>query len=74
MEAEPVVNVFRPEYRELSLEESDLVSRIKDKAQELYFLIESSIQESPSPKGREIALAKTKLEESVMWAVKGITK
>jgi len=66
-------NVFRPEYRELTEEERMRVDDIKIKAQELYDLVEGAIQRTPSPEGRYISLAKTSLEESVMWAVKGIT-
>lgn len=67
-------NVFRPVYKELSVDQKELINEIKDKAQELYSLMESAIQENPSPRGRYIALGKTALEESVMWAVKGLTK
>lgn len=66
-------NVFRPVYRELSDEEKQKMSEIKDKAQELYLKIDNIIQENPSKKGRYVALAKTSLEESVMWAVKALT-
>lgn len=65
-------NVFRPVYRELNEEEDAQMSAIKDKAQELYELI-VAIQAPDPTKGRYIALAKTSLEESVMWAVKGLT-
>ena len=46
---------------------------IKDKANELYTLIESSAPVSPSERARCAALSKTKLEECVFWVVKGIT-
>lgn len=62
-------NVFRPDYRELSDDEKQLVSDLKDKANELFLIIDGVLGQ-----GRELAIAKTKLEESVMWAVKGITK
>ena len=62
---EDKVNMFRPVYRELSQEEKDKLEEIKNKAQELYDLIDSPT--------RYNALSKTSLEESVMWAVKGIT-
>lgn len=66
---------------------SAMVSRrvleIKEKAEELYSLIESPIfddvlegDETPNPErqdGRAAALAGTKLEESVMWAIKSLT-
>ena len=62
------LNVFRPIYRELDEEEKLFMSNIKDKAFELYKLIDTI------PPSREVSLAKTKLEESVMWAVKRITQ
>ena len=66
-------NVFRPIYKDLSDEEKKLMEDVKNKAMELYSLMGSAIKENPSSKARYISLAKTTLEESVMWAVKGIT-
>lgn len=66
-------DIFRPEYRELSPEEKQLVDDIKTKAKELYDLIELASTPGPSATGRYLALAKTSLEESIMWATKGIT-
>ena len=62
-------NVFRQEYRELTQQEKDALNELKDEAARFYTMIDVFVHE-----GREKALAKTKLEESVMWAVKGITK
>lgn len=59
---------FRGEYRELSTYEKSLVRDIKEHAERLYVLFNATMQGR-----REIALAKTKLEEAVMWAVKGVT-
>lgn len=74
-------DVFHAKYRELSDEEKLLMERIKIKVAELYDLMDSVIRNEgtattvgPSINGREVALAKTKLEESVMWTVKGLTK
>lgn len=58
---------MRKEYRPLRAEEKEQMDAVKTKGDELFELL-SSIGGS-----REIALAKTKLEESVMWAVKHIT-
>lgn len=58
--------IFRPTYRELSQAEKDTIDRIKTKAQDL------AMEFNPTD-SREKSLALTKLEESVMWAVKGIT-
>lgn len=61
-------NVFRQEYRQLSPQEVDDMKELKAKAMDLYLFI-CRLGDS-----REIALAKTKLEEAVMWAVNEITK
>jgi hypothetical protein len=58
---------FRRSYRQLSEEEIALVGQIKEKAGELAVLLE----QVGEPRTR--ALSHTKLEESVMWAVKGVT-
>jgi hypothetical protein len=58
---------FRPTYRALTPEEKLLHDEIKAAAQILeamYLRVNA---------GREIALAMTKLEESVMWAIKALT-
>lgn len=65
------VAVFRPEYRELTPQEKQLVDVIKGQASILHTLITQSVSEGADP--RCGATAKTKLEESIMWAVKGIT-
>jgi hypothetical protein len=66
----PKVNVFRPVYRELNEQEKQILEDVKNKAQELYDILENV---ATPTNGRYIALAKTTLEESVMWGVKGIT-
>lgn len=75
-----MTNVFRKQYRKLTDQEIATLDKLKDKAQEVYDIIseatrtqEQKTSEMPSVNAREMALAKTKLEESVMWAVKGIT-
>lgn len=65
-------NIFRPQYRKLEEEEQVRVESIKDKAMELLVLIDFP-REGNHPANRHIALAKTALEEAVMWAVKGVT-
>lgn len=68
-------NPFRPEYRELSDAEKAQIDAVKDKAFELLQSFDvPCTPEKAQAMGREMALARTKLEESVMWAVKGITK
>jgi hypothetical protein len=60
-------DTFRVAYRELSGVEKDLIRAIKSKAIDLDALIEGVAD----PRYR--ALAKTSLEQAVMWAVKGVT-
>lgn len=60
------MGTFRQTYRELKPEEKQAVESIKDLAEGM----ETVIKMRPS---REASLAMTKLEEAVMWAVKGIT-
>ncbi len=62
-----VNNTMRHEYRVLTNAEKAQMQQIKDIGLELHNLI-GSLGNS-----REIALAKTKAEEAVMWAVKHLT-
>ena len=61
-------NVMRHEYRVLTDEEKAKMQWLKDAGLQLHELIESI------GSSRELSLAKTKVEEAVMWAVKHITK
>ena len=63
-----VNNAMRHQYRVLSGAEKDTMILIKDLGLGFITTIDSAI-----PKGREASLAKTKIEEAVMWAVKGLT-
>jgi len=60
-------NVMRHEYRVLTQAEKDFMQAIKDKGLEFYAMCEGV-------QSRELSLAKTKIEEAVMWAVKHITR
>jgi hypothetical protein len=60
-------NVVRHQYRILSDAEKAAMVAVKDKGAELLELV------SKLGEGREIEVAKIKIEESVMWAVKFIT-
>jgi len=62
-------NVFRKSYTELSDDTKKRIEQIKDDAQKLYESIDWAVNADP----RMIALAKTNLEQAVMWAVKAIT-
>lgn len=63
-------DVFRKEYKAISEKQALWMGAIKEKAQELWDMIDESGDPS---NGRMIAVAKTKLETSIMWAIKAIT-
>lgn len=67
-DARTVNNVMRHEYRVLSDAEKAQMQAIKD--QGLAFVEQCDFIGS----SRELSLAKTKMEEAVMWAVKHITR
>lgn len=69
-------DIFRKDYRMLTDLEKSFMSTIKTKANELYAAFEEAGKPGSREQGmgaREMALAKTKLEEAVMWAIKSIT-
>jgi hypothetical protein len=61
-------DTFRQEYQVLSPEEKLAMRAVKEAGNRTLETLE--LYMAP---GRELSLAKTKLEEMVMWAVKGIT-
>lgn len=61
-------NVMRHEYRVLSDDEKGLMKDLKDKGLDFVKLCDVI------GGSRELSLAKTKMEEAVMWAVKHITR
>jgi hypothetical protein len=63
-----VNNAMRHQYRVLSDAEKAAMVRIKDLGEQFIIAMAETV-----PHGREQALAKTKVEEAVMWAVKGLT-
>lgn len=63
-------NSVRHNYRVLSDEEKAAMVAIKDAGAVLLDLINANVSQKA---GREAALARTKTEEAVMWAVKGLT-
>jgi hypothetical protein len=63
-----VNNVMRHEYRVLSDDEKFAMQVIKDAGLGFHQILEAM------GSSRELSLAKTKIEEAVMWAVKHITK
>lgn len=67
-DARTVNNVMRHAYRVLSDEEKGTMQAIKDTGLQFHTLLEAV------GNSRELSIAKTKLEEAVMWAVKHVTK
>mgnify|MGYP000300698865 CR=1 FL=1 len=67
-EGRTVNNTMRHQYRVLSEGEKAQMAAIKDAGLALHDLCEGV------GASRELSLAKTKVEEAVMWAVKHITK
>ncbi len=63
-------DVFRKEYKQLSDEQKSLINNIKAQAQSLHASFEDCMFEHDK---RMMALAKTNLEQAVMWAIKAIT-
>lgn len=63
-----VNNVMRHEYRVLTDLEKNNMKAIKDTGLDFHNLLDQIGQ------SRELSLAKTRIEEAVMWAVKHITK
>ena len=65
-------NTFRKEYRNLTEDENEMLEDIKTQAEKLEAIYHTiSAIKGPS---REVSLAMTKLEESVMWVVKRVTQ
>jgi len=63
-----VNNVMRHEYRVLTTDEKEQMRAVKDIGKTYYDLCDRI------GSSRELSLAKTKIEEAVMWAVKHITR
>lgn len=68
-DARTVNNVMRHAYRVLSEDEKQAMQKIKDMGLELH----NEIGKLSASGSRELSIAKTKIEEAVMWAVKHIT-
>lgn len=67
-DARVVNNVVRHEYRVLDANEKANMKMIKDCGLDFLTILDE-LESS-----REVSLARTKIEEAVMWAVRGITK
>lgn len=66
-----MTDTFRKEYTKLTDGQKEYMAKIKEKASELELLF-NEVNMLPNA-GREIAIAKTNLEQSIMWAIKGLT-
>lgn len=76
-DARVVNNAMRHKYRVLSDAEKAHMQAIKDKGLELLTLLHEVGATDPAGDrlgSRELSIAATKLEESVMWGVKHITR
>lgn len=62
-----MTDVMRMNQTPLTEEQKEMIKEVKDVANGLHDYL------SKFASNREMALAKTKLEECVMWAVKGIS-
>ena len=67
-DARTVNNVMRHEYRILSEGEKEQMKTIKDEGVRFFEYCDRIGQ------SRELSLAKTKIEEAVMWAIKWVTR
>jgi hypothetical protein len=60
-------NVMRHQYRKLETDDLETMKKVKDVGLEFYELIESL------GASRETSIAKTKVEEAVLWSIKHVT-
>lgn len=67
------MDTFRIEYQELSEEQKANIKNVKIVAAQMLGTFEYVPADERSERSRCMALARTKLEEAVMWAVKGIS-
>lgn len=75
-EGQKPLGTFRKRYRQLSPEDIAHHDAIKDTAEDLLAKVNAAydaMRYGDNDIARCRALAKTKLEESVMWAVRGLT-
>ena len=69
-----MTDTFRKEYKELSSDQKDDVADLKDYAEAMLKKMNDVVpDEERSERSRQMSIARTKLEECVMWAVKAAT-
>ncbi len=75
-----MTDTFRKNYTDINEEQAVLIKLIKEKAEELHdlYIFDGKGRDfglsDKDVDGRHISIAKTELESSVMWAVKGFSK
>lgn len=69
---QPRNNVMRHDYRPLTEEEQRMMRAMKDVGLQLWNVVDNI--EATTSKSRELSLAKTKIEEAVMWVTKHLTR
>ena len=69
-----MADTFRKEYTPLTEDQKNQMAAIKDKAVELMDLFQAVVlAEERSERSRCMAIARTNLEQTIMWAVKAVT-
>ncbi|MFT3671286.1 hypothetical protein [Aestuariivirga sp.] len=68
-----MTDVMRKTHKVLSQQDADLVNSLKTCGENFIEALNIAGPAFPES-GREFSIAKTKMEEAVMWAVKGVTK
>lgn len=63
----PIWDPMRQHYKELSAQEVGRIAAVKEHGTHMYRYLDTL------GNSRELSIAKTRLEESVMWAVKHLT-
>lgn len=67
-------DTFRKEYTPLDDEQKKNMADIKNKAEELLSLFNTAVPtDERSERSRCMAVARTNLEQTIMWAVKAVT-
>lgn len=69
-----MTDTFRKEYKPLDEEQKAVMKDIKERASDLHDFIDNYAAQLPAGDiQRSFAVAKTKLQEAVMWAIHGVT-
>lgn len=68
------MDIFRRQYTELNQQQRDDMNRIKEYAEKMLEIFDAAVpKEEKSERSRCMAIARTNLETTVMWAVKAVT-